>query len=302
MSILAFLAGFLLSVAAAYYSIVGLIALFPGAVVAVVAMGSSLELAKLVAVSWLYRNWNVAPTLLKTYLSIAILVLMFITSMGVFGFLSKAHLEHSLTANADVTFEIETIDQRIAAQKKTVSSFDTQIDALDKTYARYVELGSLTKGLEQKRLIDDQREKLSDGRDAAQSKLLSLQETRNKLNITVKKQEAEVGPLKYIAELIYKDQSKDSFDKAVRMVILLLIVVFDPLAVMLLIAGNVSMINKLPKPTAPKPRLKTSESIEPRTKRKYTRRIPKETYVVKDDFGIKPVGEEWQPHVLRTKK
>lgn len=300
MAILAFLAGFLLSVAAAYYSIVGLIALFPGAVFAVVAMGSSLELAKLVAVSWLYRNWNVAPVLLRTYLSIAILVLMFITSMGVFGFLSKAHLEHSLTANADVTYQIETMDQRISAKKATIASFDTQISALDKTYDRYVELGSLTKGLEQKGLIDDQRSKLSGDRDVAQSELLALQEQRNRLSVEVKRQEVEVGPLKYIAELIYEDQSRDSFDKAVRMVILLLIVVFDPLAVMLLIAGNVSLIKRLPAPRARK-----RESLEPRVKRKYTRRVPKgKTYVVKsDDFGIKQVdGNEWQPQVLRTKK
>lgn len=304
MAILAFLAGFLLSVAAAYYSIVGLIALFPGAVFAVVAMGSSLELAKLVAVSWLYRNWNVAPVLLRTYLSIAILVLMFITSMGVFGFLSKAHLEHSLTANADVTYQIETMDQRISAKKATIASFDTQILALDKTYDRYVELGSLTKGLEQKGLIDDQRSKLSGDRDVVQSELLALQEQRNRLSVEVKRQEVEVGPLKYIAELIYEDQSRDSFDKAVRMVILLLIVVFDPLAVMLLIAGNVSLIKRIP-PPKPTLRTKKQESLEPRVKRKYTKRVPKDkTYVVKsDDFGIKQVdGNEWQPQVLRTKK
>ena len=307
MAILAFLAGFLLSIAAAYYSIVGLVALFPSAVFAVVAMGSSLELAKLVAVSWLYRNWNIAPKLLKVYLCVAILVLMFITSMGVFGFLSKAHLDHSLSSNADVSYQIETLDQKITAKKSTIISLDSQISALDKTYDRYVELGSLTKGLEQKPIIDEQRKILSYERDVTQNSLLELQEQRNRLNITVKKQEAEVGPLKYIAELIYENQTQDNFDKAVRAVILLLIVVFDPLAVMLLIAGNVSLVNRIPAPvTQIRPKVqKAPESFEPRVKRKYTRRVPKkQTHVIKDDdYGIKPVDEnDWQPQVLRTKK
>lgn len=244
MIFLVFLSGLLLSVAAAYYSIIGLIAIFPGAVFAVAAMGSTLELAKLVSVSWLYRSWNIAPFWLRSYLSIAILLLMFITSMGIFGFLSKAHLEHSLTSNADVSYKIETLQQKIEAKQKAIKSVDSQIDAVDATYNRYVELGSLTKGIEQKKTLDDQRDVLEKERGVIETELLALQEEKNKLNITIKKQEVEVGPLKYIAELIYGEQAKDHFDKAVRMVIILLIAVFDPLAVMLLIAGNISLMQK----------------------------------------------------------
>lgn len=241
---LVFLSGLLLSAAAAYYSIIGLIAIFPGAVFAVAAMGSTLELAKLVAVSWLYRSWNIAPFWLRSYLSVAILLLMFITSMGVFGFLSKAHLEHSLNSGADVSYKIDTVDQKIEAKQRAIDSVDKQIAIVDRTYERYVELGSLTKGLEQKANIDAQRNALEKERDVIQIELLTLKEERNRLVVVTKQQEVEVGPLKYIAELIYGDQAKDHFDKAVRMVIILLIIVFDPLAVMLLVAGNISLINR----------------------------------------------------------
>lgn len=286
LTFLVFLSGLLLSVAAAYYSIIGLIAIFPGATFAVAAMGSTLELAKLVTVSWLYRSWNIAPVWLRSYLCIAIFLLMFITSMGIFGFLSRAHLEHSLTSNADVSYKIETIDQRIEAKQKNLDSVDRQIAAVDKTYDRYVELGSLTKGLEQKGNIDKQRDVLEKERENIENELLSLKEERNRLDVTIKKQEVEVGPLKYIAELIYGEQAENHFDKAVRMVIILLIVVFDPLAVMLLIAGNISLMQRNPiKEVA------ISEQME------YNSEIKEnDVYNIKEE--VKP-GDNWKPTVLR---
>lgn len=286
LTFLVFLSGLLLSVAAAYYSIIGLIAIFPGATFAVAAMGSTLELAKLVTVSWLYRSWNIAPVWLRSYLCIAIFLLMFITSMGIFGFLSRAHLEHSLTSNADISYKIETIDQRIEAKQKNLDSVDRQIAAVDKTYDRYVELGSLTKGLEQKGNIDKQRDVLEEEREAIENELLSLKEERNKLDVTIKKQEVEVGPLKYIAELIYGEQAENHFDKAVRMVIILLIVVFDPLAVMLLIAGNISLMQRTPKKEIAIP-----EQVE------YNNEIKEnDVYNIKEE--VKSV-EDWKPSVLR---
>lgn len=242
--VLVFFSGLLLSVAAAYYSIIGLIAIFPGATFAVAAMGSTLELAKLVSVSWLYRNWQLAPIWLRGYLSIAILLLMFITSMGIFGFLSKAHLEHSITSSADISYKVDSITQKIEAKQKTLNSIDRQIEAVDRTYERYIELGSLTKGLEQKANIDSQRNVLESERDKIETVLLALKEDKNKLDLITKKQEVEVGPLKYIAELIYGSDAGNHFDEAVRLVIILLIVVFDPLAIMLLIAGNISLLHK----------------------------------------------------------
>ena len=83
-----------LSGVAAYYSVIGLAAIFPGSFLPIVIMGSTLEAAKLVTVSWLYRNWKVAHFGMKSYLTVATVILMLITSMGIFGYLSKAHLEH----------------------------------------------------------------------------------------------------------------------------------------------------------------------------------------------------------------
>lgn len=295
MTFLVFLAGLLLSAAAAYYSIVGLVALFPGAMWAIIAMGVTLEFGKLVAVSWLYRNWRIAPRFLKAYLMVAVLLLMLITSMGIFGFLSRAHLEHSITAGADVTYQIESIEQRIDSKRQSLAFVDKQLSALDATYNRYVELGSLTKGLEQRGVIEKERATLMKQRDAVDADLLQLMEQRNRIDVTKKQQEVEVGPLKYIAELVYGDTAEKHFDQAVRMVIIMLIVVFDPLAVMLLIAGNVSLLASVPAPQEVK-------SFVPTPKRKYNTRRKKDAYVIKesDDFGIKPV--DWQPSVLRTKE
>ena len=117
MAFLVLIAGLLLSGTAAYYSIIGLLAIFPGAIVPIALMGSSLEFAKLVAASWLYRNWDIAPKILKGYFVFAIIVLMFITSLGTFGYLSKVHLESSIGV-ADNSLEISRIEQQIAAELK----------------------------------------------------------------------------------------------------------------------------------------------------------------------------------------
>jgi hypothetical protein len=107
---LTFIAAFLLSGIAAYYSIIGLAAIFMGAFWPVVFMGSALEFAKLVTASWLYRNWKLAPKLLKTYLTISVVLLMLITSMGIFGFLAKAHIDSTLDFGSN-SVELKTGEQ-----------------------------------------------------------------------------------------------------------------------------------------------------------------------------------------------
>ena len=96
MSYLVFLIAVFLSAIAAYYSVMGMVAIFSAAALPVALMAGGLEAAKLITASWLYRNWNIAPRFLKYYLSIAVVILMFITSMGIFGFLSKAHLDQAV--------------------------------------------------------------------------------------------------------------------------------------------------------------------------------------------------------------
>ena len=115
---LTFLSAILLSGIAAYYSIVGLAAIFVGAFWPVVFMASSMEFAKLITASWVYRNWKTAPKLLLAYLTTAIVVLMLITSMGIFGFLAKAHIDSTLDAGAN-TVELKTlnIQQKITEER-----------------------------------------------------------------------------------------------------------------------------------------------------------------------------------------
>jgi hypothetical protein len=228
----------ILSGVAAYYSIVGLAAIFSGAFFSIVLMGSALELGKLVAASWLYRNWGEAPKLIKYYLVVAVVVLMFITSMGIFGYLSRAHLETSATMTSDITSELRTLDDTIESRTNTKVLVDRQIQNIDNTLIKYIELGSVTKGLQEKRKLDGERKELEQERKAVEQELVELKSKRNKLESDIKKIEVEVGPLKYIAELIYGKDAEDHFDSAVRMVIIILILVFDPLAVILLIAAN----------------------------------------------------------------
>lgn len=241
LNILVLAVAILLSAVAAYYSVIGLAAIFSGAFISIVVMGSALELAKLVSASWLYRNWSIAPKFIKVYLSAAVVILMFITSMGIFGYLSKAHLETTSLATTDTISQIETLDVRIQSKQRTVDLLDKQISNIDGALNKYIEMGSVTRGLREKQKLDAERKTLEQQRQEVDQELIEMKSERNTLAAEQKKVEVEVGPLKYIAELIYGDGAKDHFDSAVRWVIILLIIVFDPLAVILLIAANFSL-------------------------------------------------------------
>ena len=243
MALLAFLAGFALSATAAWYSIVGLMAIFPGAKVPIIIMGVALEFAKLVAASWIYRNWKKSPFLIRAYMTTAVLVLIFITSMGIFGFLSKSHLEHSLTAGAETRAQIATIDTQLVSREKSRDFINRQLDALDDSLDRYIELGYVTKGLDQMKQLEEDRKELETQRAALEEEIIDLNARRNELDVSIKKVEVEVGPLRYIAELVYgEEDASQHFDETVRWVIILLVSVFDPFAVALLLAGNISLI------------------------------------------------------------
>jgi len=211
-----FLTAISLSGIAAYYSIIGLAAIFVGAFWPVVFMGSVLEVSKLVTASWLYRNWKIAPILIKSYLTVAVLLLMLITSMGIFGFLSKAHIDSTLNSGAN-TVELKTIIQQEKITK----------ERLDYLLARAKDPSTASGKLDKQ--IQDTQKDLTE----ISKKKLPLMKEDIKLS-------ADVGPIKYVAQLIYGD-TEDGIDKAVRLVIMIIMVVFDPLAVLLLISSNISM-------------------------------------------------------------
>ena len=241
LTILTFLSAISISIIAAGYSIIGLATLFAGAVIPIIAMGSALEIGKLVAASWLYQNWRSdVPRLLKVYLFSAIIVLIFITSMGIFGFLSKAHLDQVQPTSGN-TIKINAIDNQIKRQEIVIDRAEKTLTQLDKSIEVYLNNEYATRGLKERQKQETERNELNTAIKNASDEIAKLSTEKANLQLAQDKIEAEVGPIKYVAELIYGNEAQSHFDEAVRIVILILIFVFDPLAVLLLIAANISL-------------------------------------------------------------
>jgi|TARA_B110000240_G_scaffold141863_1_gene156924 hypothetical protein len=241
LTILTFLSAISISVIAAGYSIIGLATLFAGAVIPIIAMGSALEVGKLVAASWLYHNWNSdVPRLLKAYLFGAIIILVFITSMGIFGFLSKAHLDQVKPTSSN-NIKIELLNNQIKSQQLIIDRSQKTLTLLDKALEVYIDKEFVTRGLKERKKQEPERLELNTAIKESSNEIDKLSEKKGVLSLEQNKIEAEVGPIKYVAELIYGENAEDNFDSAVRIVILILIFVFDPLAVLLLIAANISL-------------------------------------------------------------
>ena len=241
LAILTLLSAISISVVAAGYSIIGLATLFAGAKVAIIAMGSVLEVGKLIAASWLYRNWNsnLLPRLIKWYLTIAIIVLVFVTSMGIFGFLSKAHLDQ-VRPSQDNSVQIVLIDKQINQQEIIIARSEKTLNLLDRGLEVYFDKEYVTRGLKERKKQKEERDFLNDEIRVAMDVIAKLTLNKSYIELEQLKIEADVGPLKYVAELIYGDEAKDHFDEAVRIIIMVLIFVFDPFAVLMLVAANIS--------------------------------------------------------------
>ena len=237
-----------LSGVSAYYSVVGLAQIFPGSFWPIIFMGSVLEASKLVTVSWLYNNWKQCPFLIKSYLSIAVIILMLITSMGIFGFLSKAHLEHSAD-NAPLVDKIALLDEKIKTEKENVEANRKAIkqydEVVDQTMGRSTDEKGAATAQAIRRSQQKDRTRILQEIQQSQSVIAKYSEERAPISTELKKIEADIGPIKYIAALAYGSETTgEVIDKAVRMVIMLIIVVFDPLAILLLIAYNMSIKQK----------------------------------------------------------
>ena len=229
-----------ISAVAAYYSIIGLIAIFSAAVIPIAIMGVVLELGKLVTASWLYHYWKKVPKILKTYLMSAVFILMFITSMGIFGFLSKAHIEQT-TISGDKSLEIVSVENQIKRYETDIFRAENSLKLLDDTLARYTQLGAVTKGLNARKEQEEERNELNQSIQNSTKIIAEL--TKKKFNLRKEQLriESEVGPIKYIAELIYGESTQSIIEDAVRWVIIIIVFVFDPLAVLLLISANITL-------------------------------------------------------------
>jgi hypothetical protein len=250
-----------LSAVAAWYSVAGLMVLFAAAAIPVAIMASTLEIAKLVTASWLYNNWRRIPWALKTYLVFSVLVLMFVTSLGIFGFLSKAHLDQAMPVG-DIATKIEIIDEKIKAEQANIESAKVLLKQMDDAVNQALGRGAgnlpanataaqqqaantaAERNTNQSAALRKNQQKERDVQfgliTKAQANIQKLREERAPIASQARTLEAEVGPIKYVAEIIWGGDAKNHFDSAVRFLIITLIFVFDPLAVLLVIASNMT--------------------------------------------------------------
>jgi len=234
-----------LSVIAAYYSIAGLASIFAAAVIPIMIMGSVLELAKVTVTIWLHEYWHRARWLMKLYLVSAVAMLMLITSMGIFGFLSKAHSDQSLVSG-DVSAKIAVYDDKIQTEKENIDvsrkSLAQMDQAVDQVMGRSSDEKGADKAVAVRRGQQKERQRLLAEIAESQKRITALNQDRAPIAAEVRKVEAEVGPIKYIAALIYGDNpDANILERAVRWVIILLVCVFDPLAIMMLLAATESL-------------------------------------------------------------
>lgn len=243
--------GLLLTAVGGYFSIIGLATIFAGAYWSVVVMATTLELSKVVAASWIYRSWSIAPLLIRTYMVMAVVVLVFITSLGIFGYLSKAHIEQTINAGGNNAIQIENLERQIQNElRKTEDATQviSQLDSQVQTLIDYDRIRGPSGSIAIREGQSEERESLNETINQSYDSIEKLQQRLAPLKSESLALEAEIGPLKYIAELIYgTDNAADYFDTAVRWIILLLVVVFDPLAIVMILAGNVGIVQTRPK-------------------------------------------------------
>jgi|APGre2960657444_1045066.scaffolds.fasta_scaffold01365_7 hypothetical protein len=266
MEYIALITALAISGISAWYSIVGLTALFAGAKLQIVIMGIVLELGKIVVSSWLYKNWKKANFVLKSYLLLSVIILMVITSTGIFGYLSKAHLEQSASTLGN-DLKISLIDQKIERENKKIEDNNKVLGQLDSSIEKYIGNDRVSNAVRLRASQKTERKELTLSTDESSNIIQDLSNQKTALLQEEKKVELEVGPIKYVAKLIYSDDSQENLEKAVTILILMLVVVFDPLAIALIIAANMGFEQnsisqssmapiKIRKKPGPKPKIK----------------------------------------------
>jgi len=235
----------LIEIVGAYYSVTGLAAIFSGAIIPILIMGGSLELGKVVAAVWLKNNWERASLTFKLYLLPAVVMLMLITSMGIFGFLSKAHNDQNIVSG-DVQGKIAIYDEKIRIARDNIDANRKALKQMDEAVDQVMGRSSDEKGADKavgiRRSQQKERTRLQSEIQAEQKTITALNEERAPIAAEVRKVEAEVGPIKYVAKLIYDDNpDANILEKAVVWMIVIIVAVFDPLALVLILAAQQSI-------------------------------------------------------------
>jgi len=275
-----------ISAIAAYYSIIGLTAIFAGAVIPVIIMGSILEIGKITTTVWLRTYWDKCGLVLKTYLVSAVVALALLTSMGIFGFLSRAHIDQGVPTG-DIAAQVSLFDEKIKTEKDNIDLARKALSQMDDQINQRLARGNSEQGAERaitiRRQQAPERAKLQKEIGEAQQRISKLNEERSPVASQLRKVEAEVGPIKYIAALLYGDDpNQNVLERAVRWVTILLVLVFDPLAIALVLASNNSKQwdkEARTKESAPAP-------IDPPKEPEYTAVAP-----VEDQVKVDPINE-----------
>lgn len=238
---------------AAWFAIAGIMAVFAGAPLPALIMGAVIETGKVVGVSWLYQNLKTKTTI-KYLLAPLVVTAMLLTSMGIFGFLSKAHLEQTTPVGNNAA-QIERLDQRIARQQKAIDDAEGVIMQLDETVQVLINYDKIS-GPDGARAVragqQEQRDQLAAIIDQSEDQIAIFQDQRFELAAEIRELELEVGPVKYIAALVYGNEEATDLEAAVRWVIIAFIFVFDPMAIVLLMAANHTLMqHKKPRPVTP---------------------------------------------------
>jgi hypothetical protein len=310
-----------ISVIAAWYSIAGLTAIFAAAVVPVIIMGGSLELGKIVATVWLHNNWKRVGWLYKTYLVPAIVFLMLLTSMGIFGFLSKAHSDQSLVSG-DAMSKIAIYDEKITAERDNIAAAKRALEQMNTQVDQMMGRTDSDKGAERavsiRRAQAKERNALQADITKSQKNIQALQQERAPLAAEFRKVEAEVGPIKYIAAFIYGDDpDQNVLEKAVRWVIILIVIVFDPLALCLILAANKQLEwarhgtggwvhDEEPEPIIPRvteaiitpPRVQEPPEVTAEEEEAFKALEPKEVVHVEPEIPVLENEEMWSQRVI----
>lgn len=278
-NIFALSAGIAISSISAWYSIVGLTAIFAGAFWSIVIMGATLEIGKIVTAAYLYRNWKSLSTLVSIYFASAVIILMVITSMGTFGYLSKAHIEQTSGAQ-NIDAKIERIDQMIARERGRIVRAERIQAQLDASINSLIDQKYVVLGLEARRKQENERRAIDESIREYQATIDKLNDEKMPLQQSMRDARREVGPIRYVAELIYGSSDTEILERSIRGIIILLVLVLDPLAVLLIMVSTHRAI-----------------AVVPMTKVKYNKWLRENANAVATD------GNEWNNiGVVVTKK
>lgn len=235
-----------LAATAAYFSIIGLMTIFSGAALSIAFMASVLEFGKIVSAAWLHYEWDRINNLVRAYFTTAVVVLMLITSMGIFGYLSKAHIDAAVTGDS-YSLEASIVDKRLDGKQLQLDNLTGRLESLD-----YVLQTSQPKDRNYVNKVQTpERNEINANIDILVDEIVALNEQKMPILRQQLDQEAELGPVKYIADMIYGDDAESYYDNAVRWIILTIIFVFDPLAIMLLIVSTAAFKREREAPAKP---------------------------------------------------